>query len=105
MEKAKELKNTTALVKELLEKEPATRNSDDYLYLKVCQKINGICLNLPFHQILLNRSKYGYPAFESVRRARQKVQEKHPELSGSILVKAERLNNEETFRQYARGTV
>lgn len=105
MGKATELKNTTAIVKDILANCPDARNSDDYLYLKVCQRINGICLNLPFHQIMMNRSKYGYPIYESVRRSRQKLQAKYPELSGNPDVEAQRMLNEEVFREYARGNV
>jgi hypothetical protein len=102
MGKATELKTTTALVKDILEHEPEARNSDDYLYLKVCQRINGICLNLPFHQIMLNRSKYGFPIYESVRRSRQKLQARFPELAGDADVEAQRELNEAVFREYAR---
>lgn len=104
MGKATELKNTTELVKEILTTCPEARNSDDYLYLKVCQRINGICLSLPFYQIMMNRSQYGYPIYESVRRSRQKLQAKFPELAGDADVEAQRELNEEVFRGYAKST-
>ena len=44
-----------------------------------------------------------FPAFETVRRARQKVQERNPELQGVERIKAKRKENEEIFREFARG--
>ena len=103
MNKAKELKTTTNLVREILEHDPAARNNDDYLYYEVCRRINDDSVKLPFWKVILNRKTYNLPAFESVRRSRQKMQEKHPELAGDSTVEAYRVMNEEVFREYARG--
>lgn len=103
MNKAKELNTTTELVKDILEHDPAARSSDDYLYYMVCRKIDGNSVNLPFWKVMLNRKEYNFPAFESVRRVRQKMQAKNPELSGDSTVEAYREMNEEVFREYARG--
>ena len=103
MNKTKELKTTTNLVREILEHDPAARNNDDYLYYVVCSRIDDASMNLPFWKVILNRKAYNLPAFESVRRSRQKIQEKHPELAGDSTVEAHRMMNEEVFREYARG--
>ncbi len=105
MSKSVELRTTTALVKEVLTDIPDTRNSDDYLYYIVCGRINAIALNMPFGKVLMNRKQYSFPAFETVRRSRQKVQETHPELAGNSKVEGQRVLNEEAFRDYARGMV
>lgn len=105
MSKAKELKTTSEIVQLILEQNPYARNSDDYLYLKVCERINNISINLPFKQVLSKRKEYGLPAFESARRARQKLQAKNPELAGDADVEAQRMMNEEIFREYARNMV
>lgn len=105
MGKATELKNTTDIVKHLLINEPATRNSDDLLYLKVCESINIVAVNVPFKEMLLKRREWGIPPFESVRRSRQKIQEKYPELSGNTSVEGHRKLNEEVFKEYARSSV
>ena len=102
MSKSKELKTTSEIVKTILEQNPQSRNSDDFLYIKVCEKVNDISINLPFKQVMANRKLYGLPPFESVRRCRQKIQATHPELSGDSNVEAQRMLNEETFRDYAR---
>lgn len=102
MNKSKELQTITAIVKGILEHDPDARNSDEYLYLKVCERFGGIYMNLPFWKVFLNRKKYGLPSFETCGRARRKLQEKHPELAGNSTVEAHRTMNEEVFRDYAR---
>lgn len=102
MGKATELKTTTELVKEVLKDNVLARSSDDYLYYKVCEKINGMYTVLPFWKVILNRKKYGFPEFESVRRSRQKIQAAHPELAGSKEAEAGRVVNEAVFKDYAR---
>ena len=103
MNKAKELKTTTEIVKDILEHDSAARNSDDYLYYMVCNHIDSICIHLPFWKVMLNRKQYEYPAYESVGRARRKLQQKYPELSGNADVEAQRMLNEEVFKEYAKG--
>lgn len=44
-----------------------------------------------------------FPPFESVRRTRQKVQEKYPDLAASEEVEAGRELNETAYREFARG--
>lgn len=102
MSKAKELKTTTEIVKDILTHDSFARNSDDYLIYLVCKRINPSCVSMPFVEVMANRKSLGLPVFESIRRAGQKVREKHPELSGSPDVEAQRLLNEEVFRKYAR---
>lgn len=102
MSKSTELKTTTDLVKKILQDVPEARNSDDFLYYKVCEKINALYINLPFWKVIVNRKLYGFPAFESVRRTRQKVQAEYPELSGNSTVEGNRMLNEKVFRDYAR---
>lgn len=104
-----DLKNTTALVKSILEQDKQCRNSDSYLYLKVLSVVGeqkGIDLekmSVPY--FLLNLHGAGFPGFETVRRTRQKLQQHHPELAASESVEGFRLENEVAFREYARGEV
>lgn len=102
MSKAKELQTVKAIVKEILEQDTKARNSDDYLYLMVCTRMNEICIYSPFAQVVANRKEYGLPSTETVRRSRQRVQEQHPELAGCKEVTKERIANEEVFREFAR---
>lgn len=102
MSKSMELKQTNAIVRHILGTQPKARNSDDYLYVKVCEYINPGYITLPFGEVILNRKDFHFPAFESVRRTRQKLQADHPELyAADADVEAQRDLNEDTFRQYS----
>lgn len=104
-----DLKNTTALVKSILEHDKQSRNSDSLLYLKVLTaeaKQKGIDLEkMTVPYFLLNLHGAGLPPFESVRRARQKIQASYPELAACERVCGFRAENERDFRAYAVGDV
>ena len=104
-----DLKNTTALVKSLLEQDKQCRNSDSVLYLKVLSaaaKQKGIDLEkMTVPHFLLNLHGAGLPGFETVRRTRQKIQQHHPELCACEAVEGFRMDNESAFREYARSEV
>lgn len=106
MRKRTELKNTTALVKAILEEDQRARNSDSFLYLQVLIRLGeGKGLDRVLHYVsifLLHMAEWGFPPFESVRRARQKIQAEFPELSANEKVAEQRKENEEVFREYAR---
>lgn len=98
----KDIKRTSDIVKEILERKPETRNSDDELYFEVCKKINPDAIAKPFYMVVLHRKEHSLPPFESVRRARQKLQASYPELCGSDEVEAMRCVNETIVNNYAR---
>ena len=104
-----DLKNTTALVKSILEQDKQCRNSDSFLYLKVLfvtAKQKGIDLEkMTVPYFLLNLHGAGFPPFESVRRARQKIQEHNPHLAACETVEGFRTENEAQFLDFARGEV
>ena len=109
MSKTTELKTTTALVKAILIEDKQARNSDSFLYFKVLKKV-GFEKNIDIDSMsvttfLLKLSNSPFPPFESVRRARQKLQAEFPELSGNREVQEHREANEAAFRDYARGSV
>lgn len=101
MGKAAELKTASNIIIDILKKFPEARNSDDCLYILVCRSINSNVSTKPFDEVLINRNKYGLPAFETVRRSRQKLQAMYPELRACADVEAMREVNEEVFREYA----
>lgn len=105
MDTAMELKNTSDIVKVILQRYPDARNSDDFLYLKVCEYVNGTHISLPFWKVLQERKEYGYPPFESVRRSRQKLQATYPELASSKVVEAQREQNEKIYKAFASGVI
>ena len=96
------------LVKEVLTDIPDTRNSDDYLYLKVLERVDimqGMTLNLsnmPVSYFLCNVKKLNFPYYASVARARRKIKAAHPELRGTEKVEAVRSEKEKVFREYAK---
>lgn len=109
MNKRFNLLNVTALVKSILEQDQRARNSDSFLYLRVLkhieteqrEKLNGVTV----FDFLLNLQGKVYPCFESVRRARQKIQREYPELSASEEVQAYRAENEALYHEYARSEI
>ena len=109
MDKKTELTTTRAIVKSILEQDKRARNSDSYLYLKVLDAIDaekkiGIH-SIPLGQFLLRMSELGFPPFETVRRARQLIQRKYPELEACEEVQSFRAENEAVHKAFARGAV
>ncbi len=106
MKKRTELKNTTALVKDILEQDQKARNSDSFLYFQVLKRLGKEKdLDLDYVSVtvfLLNMAEWGFPPFESVRRARQKLQAEYPNLCASEKVAELREENEKAFREFAR---
>lgn len=102
MDKEKELNQTMLLVKDILVKYPIARDSDMYLYLRVAKTLNPTSIDRPFSEVVLNLENLGLPCFETVRRTRQKIQEKFPNLKGSRKVQSLRSINEEAYKEFAR---
>ena len=100
---SKQLNSTKALVKTILEENPKTRDSDMLLYHEVCRRKNRNVLEVPFGGVILMLDKFHLPPFESVRRSRQKIQEEFSHLAASDEVKMYRDENEEEYRDFARG--
>lgn len=98
----KHIKNTSDIVKHILEEVPGTRNDDDLLYCKVLECVNEECVKMPLHVFLKLRKHYKLPPFESVRRSRQKIQAAYPWLRANDTVEGYRAVNEEIVKKYAR---
>lgn len=103
------LKSVETLVREILESDEMARSDDDYLYLLVLSKVaNKKGDNLwafSFGCFQLSHRKLGYPPFETVRRSRQKLQRKFPELRANKKVAEQRSDNETTYRQFVKEEV
>lgn len=97
-----EIRKTASLVLDVLKEQPQTRNSDMLLYLKVCEIINPEALKMPLCAVLPSLKEYGLPPFETVRRARQKIQAVLPYLGSNEKVEAFRDARENDFREFAR---
>lgn len=101
------LKNVTSVVQHIMENNERARNDDDFLHLKVLElygDAKGVDIHImPVTKFLRDRTFYRFPPFESVRRTRQKVQEKNPWLKANANTQEHRKANEQTYRDYARG--
>lgn len=100
-----ELKNVTELVKIILKADARARNNDSFLYLRVLEYYacnNGIDLKrATVEWFFQNRDGWGFPPPESVRRARQKLQAKYPDLAACDRVQEKRMEKEREYRAYA----
>lgn len=67
------------IVEEVLQSETLARKDDSYLILKVVQRTNPELAVATFANVMLNAKAKGI-SFESITRARRKVQRNHPEL-------------------------
>lgn len=93
-------------VLKILQEKPQARNSDNLLYLYVIREIaeeQQINLNfISIEDFLITMPISVFPPFESVRRARQKVQAENKELSADSAVEVFREEFREEFRKFAR---
>ena len=103
------IRNTTKLVKDILQKDERTRNSDSFLYFRVIDTVStakGLDITkIPVTVYLLKMNEWGFPPFESVRRARQKLQRAFPELEACEEVAAARAENEVLIREKIRNFI
>ena len=90
-------------VKKILEKEPVARKDDMYLYFIYCTKY-GVLNSKAFVQLFYNknfRKEYNVPVFESVSRARRKLQQEYEYLRPEKQVQDARINKEADYIRYA----
>lgn len=92
-------KQVEKTVKAILTEHPQTRNDDHCLYYQyVC--CNGRTAGMPFTVIFMCYKLYGLPSFESVGRARRRVQQKCPELRGDKGTQTARETLEKEYHDY-----
>lgn len=96
------LKTIEGKVRVILEKDEKARNDDMTLYLAVCNACLKSAGAMPFAEIMAQYRSLGLPSFESVGRTRRKLQEKHPELLGSLRIQRLRAKQEKAYRKYAK---
>lgn len=90
------------LVRQALEKNKESRANDHKLYIEVAYIINPALANVNFKMNFENAKEVGLPPFESVSRARRKLQEKYPELRATIKVQEARKERQIEFEDYAK---
>ena len=84
-----------------LHNDARTRESDDYLYIKVLEYIVPSITDKPLNYVFSHMSDFNLPHYESVRRTRQKIQAEKPWLKPDENVRRYRLDNEQKYRDYA----
>ena len=98
------LKTVEGKVRSVLKKHPEARNDDMKLYLLVCTQCiyetHGLGI-FSFEDVMNNYKALGCPCFESVRRTRQKIQAKTPELGCTPEVRRARARRCHVFHDYA----
>lgn len=95
-----ELKQTSAIVLKILKEDVSARKDDNYLIKRVHDTVIPGASEMTLNQVLGLITRKELPCFESVRRARQKVQEKYPELI-EVKTMIHRLDKEQEYREFA----
>lgn len=96
-----ELKKTSHIVLKLLKEDELTRKDDNYLIKRVNETIMPGSSEMTLNQVLGLIVQKQLPCFESIRRSRQKLQEKYPELN-DIETAIHRADKEEEYREFVR---
>lgn len=94
-----DLKRMQDKVEWCLEKYPKTREDDRILIGAVYTRFYGVDINTPFRDILLDKN---LPNFESIRRCRQRLQEKNEDLRARGVIEEMRLDAQKNFIEYAK---
>ena len=99
------LTTISALVQDILVNEPDSRDSDNLLFYLVCKKLladQGEDIEtMGFGKLFLSLKGYGLPQFETVGRCRRKLQQEFPELQASNDVRCGRMNQCDSFKEFA----
>ena len=92
-------REVTPKVLQMLKEHPATRSNDRLLIREIYTKCYGVNPYAPFGEVVMRND---LPSFESIRRARQKVQEYCENLRAAEPVESIRIAEQEEYIEYAR---
>ena len=95
------IKNTAKIVKKILQEQPETRGNDYLLWLEVI-KGEGNYSQMTVSDFLEWAKVMKIPCFETVSRARRKLQAKYPELRATKPVQEARAEKEVEYIEFAR---
>lgn len=95
------LKHISTIVKYILETEPATRNDDNLLYVRVCLFYNPSIDKFPFGTVFTNSRMFDIPSYKSVERSRRKLQREYEHLKSSQTIKEYRAAEELRYKAFA----
>lgn len=101
-----QLRQVKKIVTAILEEDKKARNDDRYLYMQVIkrfEKILGLyALDYPLEMFLTDSMFKDFPCFETVRRSRQRVQAKRPDLASDKRIEQLRNEQEQDYRTFAK---
>lgn len=97
----RDIETIEEIVKGVLEENPSTRNSDTILYEAVCREMNPTACTLSFSTVMTKRAELGLPKYDTVGRARRKLQQKDKALRAIEKVTDKRFDNWKLVRDYA----
>lgn len=99
--KINKIKNVEKIVKEILEKDELARRDDCYLILKVIEKLYPMEVGKTFYSVMIGATSKGI-SFETITRARRKIQSKNPWLKDEEISKI-RDEEQKEYIEYALG--
>ena len=97
----KSMQKIERLVQYSLMTSPKARDDDFLLVCMVYTDLNETTRYKNFEYVMMNHKLLGLPSFESITRARRKLQSRHPELCSSKRQEKIRAAREQVFRDYA----
>ena len=101
-----DLESITSEVRQCLDDNPRTRDSDNLLYWMIAQDIlqkQDIDIDrMGFTELFLSLNSYGIPKYETVVRIRRYIQRKYPELMGTERIEKARAHRSEVIADYVR---
>lgn len=96
------IRECKAIVEKILEDVPEARGCDNILVLEVIKAIDPSALDRPIKEILPQCHVNGrFPPFETIRRTRQKLQERNENLRADEEIEGLRALQEHKFFEFA----
>ena len=101
----KDLYKVEEIVKHILTEQPETR-ADNFLlisevYSYIDSRVDDPLFPLSFTQLMKNHAHYNLPSFESITRARRKLQAENEDLQPDVEVRRMRVNLKKPYMEYA----
>ena len=93
------VREVTPKVFEILKEYPETRSNDKELLLRVYTNYYKVFFGDPFYKVMRRKD---LPSMESIRRARQRIQEYYPDLKAEEPVESIRIAEQEDYIEYSR---
>ena len=98
----KNMRKLEGVVKSTLEISKAAREDDFILVCMVYGELNGAVKYKNFEYVMQNHKELRLPSFESITRARRRLQSEYPHLNSSKETQSIRASEEKRFRDYSR---